>query len=207
MDACTTYSIGFRAPSAQELGTAFLDWLRDSIALEGRYADPSLATSAEPARIGAAHATSDVSRCSPAFAGATPSPSAFWAAICRNPSRASSSSRHRVRSGLRGSARRRHGEAFAWTRARSCYTMPAMCFSTARCNACAASDAGMIKRLANGRHLSRGSARGLERTASPGRGAAAPMVSGWIPPPRLSLPPRALQSCRASASRPLRSTS
>jgi 50S ribosomal protein L16 3-hydroxylase len=50
--ACTTYSIGFRAPSAQELGTAFLDWLRDSIALEGRYADPSLAPATEPARIG-----------------------------------------------------------------------------------------------------------------------------------------------------------
>src|ERR1700687_3448230 len=48
---CTTYSIGFRAPSAQELGTAFLDWMRDSIALEGRYADPSLAPAMEPARI------------------------------------------------------------------------------------------------------------------------------------------------------------
>src|ERR1700682_184175 len=48
---CTTYSIGFRAPSAQELGTAFLDWMRDSIALEGRYADPSLAPATEPARI------------------------------------------------------------------------------------------------------------------------------------------------------------
>src|SRR6266851_4839460 len=51
VDACTTYSIGFRAPSAQELGTAFLDWMRDSIALEGRYADPSLAPTTEPARI------------------------------------------------------------------------------------------------------------------------------------------------------------
>ncbi len=54
VDACTTYSIGFRAPSAQELGTAFLDWLRDSIALEGRYTDSSLAAAAEPARIGEA---------------------------------------------------------------------------------------------------------------------------------------------------------
>jgi len=51
---CVTYSIGFRAPSAQELGTAFLDWLRDSIALEGRYTDPSLIPAAEPARIGGA---------------------------------------------------------------------------------------------------------------------------------------------------------
>ena len=48
---CTTYSIGFRAPSAQELGTAFLDWMRDSIPLEGRYADLSLAPATEPARI------------------------------------------------------------------------------------------------------------------------------------------------------------
>src|SRR6266567_5729015 len=31
VDACTTYSIGFRAPTAQELATAFLDWMRDSI--------------------------------------------------------------------------------------------------------------------------------------------------------------------------------
>jgi 50S ribosomal protein L16 3-hydroxylase len=54
MEACTTYSIGFRAPTAQELGTAFLDWLRDRVALDGRYSDPSLAASAEPARIGAA---------------------------------------------------------------------------------------------------------------------------------------------------------
>jgi 50S ribosomal protein L16 3-hydroxylase len=48
---CVTYSIGFRAPSAQELGTAFLDWLRDSITLDGRYEDPSLAPASEPARI------------------------------------------------------------------------------------------------------------------------------------------------------------
>src|SRR5450631_873805 len=51
---CTTCSIGFRAPSAQELGTAFLDWLRDSIALEGRYTDASSRPTAEPARIGRA---------------------------------------------------------------------------------------------------------------------------------------------------------
>ena len=39
---CTTYSIGFRAPSAQELGTAFLDYLRDNLRLEGMYGDPDL---------------------------------------------------------------------------------------------------------------------------------------------------------------------
>jgi len=51
LDPCMTYSIGFRAPSGQELGTAFLDWLRDSIALEGVYGDPDLAPTREPARI------------------------------------------------------------------------------------------------------------------------------------------------------------
>jgi 50S ribosomal protein L16 3-hydroxylase len=54
LDACTTYSVGFRAPSAQELATAFLDWLRDHVALDGRYADPDLKPTREPARIGAA---------------------------------------------------------------------------------------------------------------------------------------------------------
>jgi 50S ribosomal protein L16 3-hydroxylase len=54
IDACSTYSIGFRAPAAQELATAFLDWLRDRIELGGRYADRGLAPTQEPARIGAA---------------------------------------------------------------------------------------------------------------------------------------------------------
>jgi 50S ribosomal protein L16 3-hydroxylase len=54
IDACTTYSIGFRAPSTQDLGTAFLDWLRDRLALSGRYADPGLTPAREPARIDAA---------------------------------------------------------------------------------------------------------------------------------------------------------
>jgi 50S ribosomal protein L16 3-hydroxylase len=51
IDSCTTYSIGFRAPTAQELGTGFLDALRDSLDLEGRYRDPALALSRAPARI------------------------------------------------------------------------------------------------------------------------------------------------------------
>jgi 50S ribosomal protein L16 3-hydroxylase len=54
VDACMTYSIGFRAPSAQELGTSFLDWIRDSIMLEGEYADPDTRATTEPARIDAA---------------------------------------------------------------------------------------------------------------------------------------------------------
>jgi 50S ribosomal protein L16 3-hydroxylase len=52
IDACSTYSIGFRAPSAQELATAFLDWFSDRIALDGRYRDPVLAPARAPASIG-----------------------------------------------------------------------------------------------------------------------------------------------------------
>jgi 50S ribosomal protein L16 3-hydroxylase len=54
IDACTTYSVGFRAASTQQLATAFLDWLRDEVALDGRYADPDLRPARAPARIGAA---------------------------------------------------------------------------------------------------------------------------------------------------------
>ncbi len=51
LDACTTYSIGFRAASANELATAFLDFLRDELDLPGRYADPDLAPTRTPAAI------------------------------------------------------------------------------------------------------------------------------------------------------------
>ena len=54
LEACTTYSIGFRAPGANDLATAFLDFLRDEIDLPGRYADPDLAPTRNPARIDAA---------------------------------------------------------------------------------------------------------------------------------------------------------
>jgi 50S ribosomal protein L16 3-hydroxylase len=54
--ACTSYSIGFRAPSAQELATAFLDYLRDNVQLDGMYADPDLKAQRHPARIPAAMA-------------------------------------------------------------------------------------------------------------------------------------------------------
>jgi 50S ribosomal protein L16 3-hydroxylase len=49
---CTTCSIGFRAASTNEMATAFLDFLRDELDLPGRYADPDLAPTATPARIG-----------------------------------------------------------------------------------------------------------------------------------------------------------
>ena len=51
---CMTYSIGFRAPSFQELGEGFLQFMADSIDLPGRYADPDLATSKHPAEISGA---------------------------------------------------------------------------------------------------------------------------------------------------------
>ncbi|WP_374539431.1 JmjC domain-containing protein [Chitinimonas taiwanensis] len=46
-----TWSVGFRAPSAQEMGGAFLDFLRDRIALDGLYADPDLQLPQDPARL------------------------------------------------------------------------------------------------------------------------------------------------------------
>ncbi len=48
---CMTYSIGFRSPSYQELGEAFLQFMADSIDLPGRYGDPDLETSNKPAEI------------------------------------------------------------------------------------------------------------------------------------------------------------
>ena len=51
IDACTTYSIGFRAPGATELGAAFLDFLRDGLDLPGRYADADLAATSAAAEI------------------------------------------------------------------------------------------------------------------------------------------------------------
>ena len=51
---CTTWSIGFRAASTNEMAAAFLDFLRDELDLPGRYADPDLAPTRAPARIDAA---------------------------------------------------------------------------------------------------------------------------------------------------------
>lgn len=50
-DACTTYSIGFRAPSAQELAHAFLVHLQDTLQFDGQYADPDLSVQQHPAEI------------------------------------------------------------------------------------------------------------------------------------------------------------
>jgi 50S ribosomal protein L16 3-hydroxylase len=48
---CMTCSIGFRAPSYQELGEAFLQFMADSIDLPGRYGDPELTPAKHPAEI------------------------------------------------------------------------------------------------------------------------------------------------------------
>lgn len=47
-----TYSIGFRAPAAQELGSVFLDYLQDKLNLSGMYTDPDLQYQPHPAEIG-----------------------------------------------------------------------------------------------------------------------------------------------------------
>jgi 50S ribosomal protein L16 3-hydroxylase len=51
LEACFTYSIGFRAPRGAELGAAFLDWLHERGLPEARYRDPRLAPAHAPARI------------------------------------------------------------------------------------------------------------------------------------------------------------
>jgi 50S ribosomal protein L16 3-hydroxylase len=48
---CMTYSIGFRAPSAQELATAFLGHMQEQVSLHGRYNDPDLTAAKHPGDI------------------------------------------------------------------------------------------------------------------------------------------------------------
>lgn len=51
MDDCLTYSIGFRAPSAQELVGQFLVHLEETVEATGMYADPDLVLQKHPAQI------------------------------------------------------------------------------------------------------------------------------------------------------------
>ncbi len=48
---CMTWSIGFRAPSAQELATQFLIYMQDHLQIDGMYADPDLQLQRHPAQI------------------------------------------------------------------------------------------------------------------------------------------------------------
>ena len=55
VDACLTYSIGFRAATHAEIAQAFIDFVRDNVRLPtGQYADPDAKPSDSPARIDAA---------------------------------------------------------------------------------------------------------------------------------------------------------
>lgn len=49
---CMTWSIGFRAPPAQELADQFLTYLQESMQLDGIYRDPDLVAQRHPAEIG-----------------------------------------------------------------------------------------------------------------------------------------------------------
>lgn len=51
---CMTFSVGFRAPTAQELGEQFLSYLQEQLSLTGRYADPDLKEPKNAAEIGPA---------------------------------------------------------------------------------------------------------------------------------------------------------
>lgn len=48
IDACMTYSIGFRAPSHQELIDQFLTYLQDRLSVDGWYTDPDLKLQRNP---------------------------------------------------------------------------------------------------------------------------------------------------------------
>lgn len=51
LEDCITYSVGFRAPPAQDLCSRFLDFLQDKLDVRGMYADPGLRPTRTPARI------------------------------------------------------------------------------------------------------------------------------------------------------------
>ncbi len=52
---CTTYSIGFRAPTHQEIADTFLQWLADTTELDGRLTDPDLTATERPGKMPASY--------------------------------------------------------------------------------------------------------------------------------------------------------
>ncbi len=54
LDHCITWSIGFRAPPASEIVSAFLDYLQDELQVPGRYCDPELKPQPHPGMISSA---------------------------------------------------------------------------------------------------------------------------------------------------------
>jgi len=53
LDECMTWSLGFRAPTRQEMAVRFLEFLQDRLQLDGTYRDPHLKPQRHPAAIGA----------------------------------------------------------------------------------------------------------------------------------------------------------
>lgn len=51
IDDCITWSIGFRAPSAQDLCSRFLEFLQDGLDVRGMYGDPQLRPTRHPGQI------------------------------------------------------------------------------------------------------------------------------------------------------------
>lgn len=51
LDECMTYSIGFRAPTYQELSTEFLGFLQEHNCIDGIYKDPNLTYTKQPAQL------------------------------------------------------------------------------------------------------------------------------------------------------------
>jgi ribosomal protein L16 Arg81 hydroxylase len=108
---CITYSIGFRAPHAQELGTRFLEFLQDRIRLDGIYSDPGLKPQRRPARLPDGmlqKARRTLGRTPCAFSAAiSPSPGTRWCSSARAAlSRKPRSARRRL-AAVRASRRRR----------------------------------------------------------------------------------------------------
>ena len=54
LDHCITWSIGFRAPPASEVVSAFLDYLQEELQIPGRYCDPELKPQQHPGLISSA---------------------------------------------------------------------------------------------------------------------------------------------------------
>ena len=85
VDACTTYSIGFRAASHTELAQAFLDFLRDELDARGRYADPDLAASRASRRDRRRDAAPRRCACCARIPGTAPTRRASWARYLSEP--------------------------------------------------------------------------------------------------------------------------
>ena len=126
LDACTTWSIGFRAALAQEIAEAFLTHLADAVDLSGRYADPGLVATRTPARIPRAM-RQGVARTLSRIRIAPGDVDAFLGGGSPSPRRTSSSRRPRRCGAERHSPPRWSGAARGWTSGPRRSTMAARC--------------------------------------------------------------------------------